>query len=182
MDVGPQKLRKNCDLTLSNATLSHEMNVGRQKLRKIASLLCPSRPSPTKWTFDKKWGKLRFKVSPCNPFAGNGRWTSKIEEKLRYPFARNGRWTSKTEEKLRKTVSLWNLFARNWRWTSKIDEKLQFHGSGYYIYVKVSVRKGVAVCEFLCVNVFVRSLCVKVSVCKSVCVCVNHLKRCKTSM
>ena len=34
MDVGRQKLRKNCDFEVSRATLSHEMDVGRQKLRK----------------------------------------------------------------------------------------------------------------------------------------------------
>ena len=34
MDVGRQKLRKNCDFTYSIVTLSHEIDVGRQKLRK----------------------------------------------------------------------------------------------------------------------------------------------------
>ena len=34
MDVGRQKLRKNCDFTWSIVTLSHELDVGRQKLRK----------------------------------------------------------------------------------------------------------------------------------------------------
>ena len=34
MDVGRQKLRKNCDFEVSRATLTHEMYVGRQKLRK----------------------------------------------------------------------------------------------------------------------------------------------------
>ena len=29
MDVGRQKLRKNCDFEMSIATLSHEMDVGR---------------------------------------------------------------------------------------------------------------------------------------------------------
>ena len=33
MDVGRQKLRKKCDFTWSIVTLSHEMDVGRQKLR-----------------------------------------------------------------------------------------------------------------------------------------------------
>ena len=34
MDLGRQKLRKNCDFEVSIAALSHEMDVGRQKLRK----------------------------------------------------------------------------------------------------------------------------------------------------
>ena len=34
MDVGRQKLRKNCDLRCLRATLLHEMDVERQKLRK----------------------------------------------------------------------------------------------------------------------------------------------------
>ena len=51
--------------------------------------------------------KLRFNLVHRNPFARNGRWTSKTEVKLRFnlvkcnPFARNGRWTPKTEVKLR---------------------------------------------------------------------------------
>ena len=61
MDVGRQKLRKNCDFEVSRATLTHEMDVGRQKLRKNCD----------------------FEVSRGNPYARNGRWTSKTEEKLR---------------------------------------------------------------------------------------------------
>ena len=38
MRVDRQKLRKNCDFTCPGATLSHEMRFDRQKLRKIASL------------------------------------------------------------------------------------------------------------------------------------------------
>ena len=34
VDVGRQKLRKNCDFEVSIATFSHQMDVGRQKLRK----------------------------------------------------------------------------------------------------------------------------------------------------
>ena len=34
MNVGRQKLRKNCNFDVSIATLSHEMDVGRQKLGK----------------------------------------------------------------------------------------------------------------------------------------------------
>ena len=61
MDVGRQKLRKNCDFEVSIATLSHEMDVGRQKLRKNCD----------------------FDLVNRNPYARNGRWTSKTEGKLR---------------------------------------------------------------------------------------------------
>ena len=52
-------------------------------------------------------GRCRRSATKRNPFARNGRWTSKTGVKLRLylvhrnPFARNGRWTSKTEVKLR---------------------------------------------------------------------------------
>ena len=49
-----QKLRKNCDFEVSVATLSHEMDVGRQKLWKIAILLSQSQPLRTKYTLDVK--------------------------------------------------------------------------------------------------------------------------------
>ena len=86
------------------------MDVGRQKLRKNCNFLSVAR----------------------NPFARNGRWTSKTEEKLRLylvnrnPYTRNGRWTSKTEEKLQLLSVARNPFARNGRWTSKTEEKLRF--------------------------------------------------------
>ena len=55
MDVGRQKLKKNCDFEVSRATLSHEIDVGRQKpIGKIAILKCPSQPFRTKWTLDVK--------------------------------------------------------------------------------------------------------------------------------
>ena len=68
-----------------------------------------TQPFRTKWTLDvQNLGKIAIlKRRIGNPFARNGRWTPKTEEKLqlllvaRNPFARNGRWTSKTEEKLR---------------------------------------------------------------------------------
>ena len=74
------------------------MDVGRQKLKKNCN-------------FDR--------VSR-NPFARNGRWTSKTEEKLRLlsvarnPFARNGRWTSTTEEKLRLVIRRAQPFRTKW--------------------------------------------------------------------
>ena len=65
----------------------------------------------------------------------------------RNPFARNGRWTSKTEEKMRLYLVNRNPFARNGCWMSKTEEKLRLY----------LVNR----------NAFV---CVKVSVCKSLCV------------
>ena len=41
MRVDRQKLRKNCDFTCPGATLSHEMRVDRQKLGKNCDLTCP---------------------------------------------------------------------------------------------------------------------------------------------
>ena len=52
MDVGRQKLMKNCDLRCPRATLSHEMDVGRQKLRKIAKKGVTLQPFRTKWTLN----------------------------------------------------------------------------------------------------------------------------------
>ena len=52
-------------------------------------------------------GWCRRSAMKRNPFARNGRWTSKTEVKLQFwgvtgnPFTRNGRWTSKTDVKLR---------------------------------------------------------------------------------
>ena len=63
MEVGRQKLRKNCDFYQARATLTHEMDVGR-------------------WT-SKTEEKLQLLLVARNPFARNGRWTSKTEEKLR---------------------------------------------------------------------------------------------------
>ena len=64
-----------------SATLSHEMDVGRQNWGKIATLRCPSRPFRTKWTLDvKNWEKLRLLSAARNPFAQNGRWTSKTDK------------------------------------------------------------------------------------------------------
>ena len=59
------KMRKNCDFEVSIATLTHEMEVGRQKTEE----------------------KLRFYLVNRNPFARNGRWTSKTEEKLRWTLS-----------------------------------------------------------------------------------------------
>ena len=79
------KTEENCDLRCPRATLLHEMDVERRGLRKIASLRWPRQPVRTKWTLKiKNWGKLRKKVSRRNPFARNGPWTSKTEEKLRF--------------------------------------------------------------------------------------------------
>ena len=54
MDVGRQKLKKNCDFSWSIATLSHEMDFGRQKLRKNSIFLSELQPFRTKWMLDVK--------------------------------------------------------------------------------------------------------------------------------
>ena len=59
MDVGRQKLRKNCEFEVSRATLSHEMDVGRldverQKLGKITKKGVTLQPFRTKLTLDVK--------------------------------------------------------------------------------------------------------------------------------
>ena len=41
MRIDRQKLRKNCNFTCAGATLSHEMRVDRQKLRKNCDFTCP---------------------------------------------------------------------------------------------------------------------------------------------
>ena len=80
---------------------------------KIATLRCPSQPFRTKWTLDvKNWGKIATLMRPAQPF--RTKWTLDVKNwgkiatfihRNRNPFARNGRWTSKTEEKLRWTLS-----------------------------------------------------------------------------
>ena len=79
------KLRFYLCRTCPGATLSHEMKVDRQKLRKNCEFTC----------------------AESNPFARNEGRSSKTEEKLRFylswsnPFARNDGRSSKTEEKSR---------------------------------------------------------------------------------
>ena len=105
MDVGRQKLGKNCDFTLSIATLSHEMDVGRQKLRKS----CDFEASRATLSHEMDVGrqKLRknceFDLVPRNPYARNGRWTSKTEEKLRL-------WVCQSQPLRTK----WTLDVKNW--------------------------------------------------------------------
>ena len=100
---------------------------------KIAILLSPSQPFRTKWTLDvKNWGvKLRFWGVTGNPFARNGRWTSKTEVKLRFPvscpIATLSHEMDVGRQKLRVKLRFWGVqslcatcFARNGRWTSKL--------------------------------------------------------------
>ena len=70
---------KNCNFEVSRATFTHEMDVGRQKLRKKLRLWVV--PYNTKWLDVKNWGKLRFYMFP---YTRNGRWTSKTKEKMRF--------------------------------------------------------------------------------------------------
>ena len=113
MRVDAQKLRKNCDFTCAGATLSHEMRVDRQKLRKIAILLVLEQPFRTKWgSMRKKWGKIAtLKFYLC--------WSN--------PFARNEGRSSTTEEKLRFYLCWSNPFARNEGRCAKTEEKLRFY-------------------------------------------------------
>ena len=94
MDVVRQKLRKNCDFEVSRATLSHEMDVGRQKLKgKIATLSCQSHG---RWT-SKTRKKCDFTQSIATLTREMVVGRQKTEEKMRFylvnrnPFARNGR-------------------------------------------------------------------------------------------
>ena len=76
MDVGRQKLGKNCDFEVSRATLSHEMDVGRQKLGKN----CDFEVSRATLSHEMDVGRQKLRKNcdvPRNPFARNGRWTSK---------------------------------------------------------------------------------------------------------
>ena len=59
------KTEKTCDFEVSRTTLSYEMDVGRQKLRKIATF-----------------------IHCANPFARNGRWTSKTEKNCDFEVSR----------------------------------------------------------------------------------------------
>ena len=56
---------KNGDFTCAGATLSHEMSIDRQKLKKIAILLVPEQPFRTKWwSIVKNWGKIAILLVP----------------------------------------------------------------------------------------------------------------------
>ena len=73
MDVGRQKLRKNCDFYPSKT---------EEKLR----LYLVNRNPDTRngrWT-SKTEEKLRFDFFNRNLYARNGRWTSKTEAKMRW--------------------------------------------------------------------------------------------------
>ena len=105
MRIDRQKLRKNCDFTYPFRTKWGSM---RKNGGKIAILLVLEQPFHTKWgSLVKNWRKLRFYLSWSNPFARNEGRSSKTEVKLRFylcwsnPFARNEGRSSKTEEKLR---------------------------------------------------------------------------------
>ena len=145
------------------------MDVGRQNWRKIAILLGPSQPFRTKWTLDvKNWGKIAILKYPSQPF--RTKWTLDVKNsgiKLRFwgvnrnPYARNGRWTSKTAVKLRFWGVNRNPYARNEVRSPKTKVKLRCHGSGLCVWKRLCVKESVyCVWKSLCV-------CVKASVCKS---------------
>ena len=127
--------RGSANETARNATLSHEMRVDRQKLRKkLRFYLPPSNPfARNEGRSSKTEEKLRFYLCRSNPFARNEGRSSKTDEKLRFylcrsnPFARNEGRSSKTEEKLRFCLSWSNPFARNEGRSSKTGEKMRFY-------------------------------------------------------
>ena len=110
------KLRFYLCRTCPGATLSHEMKVDRQKLRKKCDFTCAGlvleQPFRTKWGLMRKnWCKIAILLVPdlswSNPFARNEGRSSKTEVKLRFylcrsnPFARSEARCAKTEVKLR---------------------------------------------------------------------------------
>ena len=117
MRIDRQKLRKNCDFTCPGATLSHEMRVDRQKLRKIAILLVPEQPFRTKWgSIVKNWGKIDFTCAGLvleQPF--RTKWGSIVEN-----------W-GKIAILLVPDLSRSNPFARNEGRSSKTEVKLRFY-------------------------------------------------------
>ena len=108
--------------------------------------------------------KLRFDLSWSNPFARNEGRSSKTEVKLRFdlspsnPFARNEGRSAKTEVKLRVYLSPSNPFARNEGRSSKTEEKI----ASLLVLEQPFRTKWRSIVK--------KRLCVKASVCKSVCV------------
>ena len=98
------KLRFYLCRTCPGATLSHEMRVDRQKLRKKCDCACAGlvleQPFRTKWGSRRKnWGKIAILLVP------DLSWSN--------PFARNEGRCAKTEVKLRFYLCRSNSFARN---------------------------------------------------------------------
>ena len=115
MDVERQKLKK---MRFWVVRRNHFARNGRrtskteEKLRFFLKL----EPFRTKWTSNvKNWSKIAILSSPAQPF--RTKWTSNIKNWKIFaifkfcgdPFARNGRRTSKTEEKLRSLFQIWTL-------------------------------------------------------------------------
>ena len=112
------KLRFYLCRTCPGATLSHEMRVDRQKLKKNCDFTCPGlvleQPFRTKWrSIVKNWCKIAILLVP------DLSWSN--------PFARNEGRCAKTEEKLRFYLSRSNPFARNEGRCAKTDVKLRFY-------------------------------------------------------
>ena len=70
MRVDRQKLRKNCDFTCAGATLSHEMRVDRQKLRKNCDFTCAGATLSHEMRVDRQKLKKNcdFLLVPEQPF------------------------------------------------------------------------------------------------------------------
>ena len=116
MRIDRQKLRKNCNFTCAGATLSHEMRVDRQKLRKNCDFTCPGATLSHEMRVHA--GKIAILLVPEQPF--RTKRCAKTEKKNcdftcagATPFARNEGRSSKTEEKLRFHLCWSNPFARN---------------------------------------------------------------------
>ena len=144
------KLRFYLCRTCPGATLSHEMMVDRQKLRKNCDFTCAGlvleQPFRTKWgSMRKNWGKIAILLVPdlswSNPFARNdGRW-SKTEEKLRFYLCRTCPGATLSHEMRVDRQKLWgkiaillvpdlswsNPFARNEGRCAKTEVKLRFY-------------------------------------------------------
>ena len=115
MRVDRQKLRKNCDFYLSWSN-PFARNEGRsaKNCGKIAILLVLEQPFRTKWgSIGENWGKIAILLVPEQLFHTKMRVDRrKTEVKLRFylspsnPFARNEGRSSKSEEKLRFYVSV----------------------------------------------------------------------------
>ena len=122
--------------------------------------------------------KVRVQVVPRNIFARNEVLSSKAEVKLRFPgsrcnpFARNEGRSPKTEVKVRVQVVPRNPFAQNEARSSKTEGKLRFQLVPRNPSARNEVRLSkteVKLWFFLCVQSFC-VLCVKASMCKSICV------------
>ena len=144
MDVGRQKLRKNCNFYPSRATFSHEMDV--KNWGKIATFIGRAQPFRTKWTLDvKNWGKIAPLLSQSQPW--QTKWTLDVKN-----WAKNAMDVVCVKASVCKSVCVWQRVC--------VCKK--------HLRVKASVCKSVCVSTRLCVKAFV---CESVCACvKRICV------------